>query len=141
MHYSKKVVKIIIFCVQLHCISKVCIKWTMLYMSILYSFYSNMYEESSVQFSFWYDLFKVSCFLSKTCSMYPNTFKRWRFVFCIPCTRLQNFVNVSPLLLTALLDLDISQLFPMTQGCVMTLTKGHMAKVTVQTYPNSMSGP
>ena len=29
-----------------------------------------------------------------------NTFKRWRFVYYIPCTRLQNFVNVS-LLLTA----------------------------------------
>ena len=46
-----------------------------------------------------------------------------------------------PLLLTALLDLDISQLFPMTQGCVVTLTKVHISKVTVQTYPNSMSGP
>ena len=50
-----------------------------------------------MEFSFWCDLFKVSCFLSKTCSMKPNTFKRWRFVYYIPCTRLQNFVNVSPL--------------------------------------------
>ena len=27
-----------------------------------------------------------------------DTFKRWRFVYYNPCTRLQNFVNVSPLL-------------------------------------------
>ena len=30
--------------------------------------------------------------------MKPNTFKRGRFVYSLPCTRLQNFVNVSPLL-------------------------------------------
>ena len=51
----------------------------------------------SMEFSFWCYLFKVSCFLSKTCSILPNTFKRWRFFYYIPCTRLQNFVNVSPL--------------------------------------------
>ena len=54
----------------------------------------------SMEFSFWCYVFKVSCFLSKTCSMKPNTFKRWRFVYYLPCTRLQNFVNVSPLRLT-----------------------------------------
>ena len=29
--------------------------------------------------------------------MQLNTFKPWRFVYYIPCTRLQNCVNVSPL--------------------------------------------
>ena len=46
-------------------------KWT-------FAFNSNMNDETSVQsmeFSFCY-LFKVSCFLSKTCSIKPNTFKR-----------------------------------------------------------------
>ena len=50
------------------------------------------------------NLFKVHCSLSKTCSMSLNTFKRWRFVYCIPCTRLQNFVNVSPLLQSPYFD-------------------------------------
>ena len=39
----------------------------------IYSLYSIMYDETSdqsLEFSFWCDLFKVSCFLSETCSMY-----------------------------------------------------------------------
>ena len=102
MQYSKRyVVKSIIFCVYYTVSAKHIIKWA--FAIVYYSLYSNMYDETSVQstwsmeFSFWCDLFKVSCFLSKTCSLKPNTFKRWRFVYYIPCTRLQNFVNVSPL--------------------------------------------
>ena len=41
---------------------------------------------------------KFVLFLSKTYSIEQNTFKRLRFVYYIPCTHLQNFVNGSPLL-------------------------------------------
>ena len=52
-----------------------------------------MYEETSMKFTFWCDLLKVNYSLSKMYSMKLNTFKRWRFVYYIPCTRLQNLVN------------------------------------------------
>ena len=47
---------------------------------------------------FLWNLFEVNCSLSKTCSMLLNTFQWWRFVYCIWYTRLQNFVNLSPLI-------------------------------------------
>ena len=83
---------------------------------ILWLLYSNMYEETCMEFTFWCDLFTVNCSLSKMYSMKLNMFKQWRFVYCIPCTRSQNYVSPLVVTITYLSDPDV---LPEVSGLVL----------------------